>query len=76
MYQVTAIYQGSEIGYGEGEGFDYAVEECLDSMPSIFSMSIFNDEISTDDVELLILDAEGNKCKMTLRKFMSNSATV
>jgi hypothetical protein len=76
MHQVTAIFQDSEIGYGEGEKFDYAVEECLDSMPSIFSMSIFNDEISTDDVELLILDAEGNKRKMTLREFMSNNATA
>ena len=37
MYQVTAIYYGSEIGYGEGEGFDYALEECIESMDAIYN---------------------------------------
>ncbi len=36
MYQVTAIYDGSEIGYGEGEGLHYAIDDCTASIPSIF----------------------------------------
>lgn len=28
MYQVTAVYQDAEIGYGEGESLDWAAEEC------------------------------------------------
>jgi hypothetical protein len=36
MNQVTAIYQNGEIGYGEGEGLDYAIEECLASISPIF----------------------------------------
>ena len=36
MYQVTAIYYGSEIGYGEGDSFDYALEECIESMDAIY----------------------------------------
>ena len=36
MYQVTAIYLGAEIGYGEGEGFDYALEECIESIDPIY----------------------------------------
>ena len=34
MYTVTAIYQDSEIGYGEGEGYDYAMRDCIDSIDS------------------------------------------
>jgi hypothetical protein len=36
MYQVTAIYEGCEIGYGEGEGSSYAIEECIESIDSIY----------------------------------------
>ena len=36
MYQVTIVYQGAEIGYGEGEGLAYARQEALESMPSIY----------------------------------------
>lgn len=36
MNQVTAIYQNSEIGYGEGENLDYAIEECLASISPMF----------------------------------------
>lgn len=36
MYQVTAVYQGSEIGYGEGEGLGYAKQEAIDSIASIY----------------------------------------
>jgi hypothetical protein len=36
MYQVTAIFEGCEIGYGEGEGSSYAIEECIESIDSIY----------------------------------------
>lgn len=36
MNQVTAIYQNGEIGYGESENLDYAIEECLASISPIF----------------------------------------
>lgn len=36
MYQVTAFHDGEygeiELGYGEGEGRDYAIAECVESM--------------------------------------------
>lgn len=36
MYQVTAIYEDSEVGYGEGEGLDYAIQDCIESVPLLF----------------------------------------
>lgn len=38
MYTVTAIYDGCEIGFGEcdGDTSDYAIEECIDSIPQIY----------------------------------------
>lgn len=36
MYQITALYQGAEIGYGEGESKAYAMEECKDSVPQMY----------------------------------------
>lgn len=36
MYQVTAIYQGSEVGYGEGDSYEYAANEAAESVPSIY----------------------------------------
>lgn len=47
MYQITAIYQDSEIGYGEGESLKYALEDCGASIPSIYE---------NEQVELLILE--------------------
>lgn len=38
-YTVTAIYQDSEIGYGEGEHDGFAVEDCIESIPAIFKES-------------------------------------
>jgi len=40
MIQVTAIYQNGEIGYGEGEGLEYAIADCAASIPSIFEDQI------------------------------------
>lgn len=53
MYQVTAIYQNSEIGYGEGEGDSYAVEECIDSIPSIYK------DMAREDIVLFVRDSSG-----------------
>jgi hypothetical protein len=39
MYQVTAIYEGCEIGYGEGESGSYAIGECLESIDSIYNQA-------------------------------------
>ena len=55
MYTATAIYQNGEIGYGEGEGLLYAIDDCASSIPSIFENEI---------VEILILNgAEINQIK-------------
>ena len=48
MYQVTAIYQNNEIGYGEGEGDHYAIEDCMDSIPQIFK------DAYTKDIRLIV----------------------
>ena len=36
MFQVTAIYENGEIGYGEGETIAYAMDDCAASIPAIF----------------------------------------
>ena len=63
MYQVTAIYQGSEIGYGEGEGIDYSIEECLTSIPEIF-------HVVKEEIELLILHPNGKLSKFGLEEHL------
>lgn len=35
IYQVTAVWDDCEIGYGEGESLNYAKQECLDSIEEI-----------------------------------------
>ena len=54
MYTVTAIYQDSEIGYGEGESDAYAVEDCIDSIPMIFKECA-----SRRDIHLMVLNNSG-----------------
>jgi hypothetical protein len=56
MHQVTAIYMDCEIGFGEGDSFDYALEECLESIDSIYSIEDYS---QCEDV--LIVDLNGNK---------------
>ena len=58
MYQVTAIYEGCEIGYGEGYSNKYAISECLESIDSIYnqaniiaSLSV----LSTDNINAIPL---------------------
>lgn len=36
MFQATAIFQGAEIGYGEGEGVTYTLQECIESIDSFY----------------------------------------
>ena len=36
-YQVTAVYDDAEIGYGEGEALSYAKQECRESIPLMFA---------------------------------------
>jgi hypothetical protein len=62
MYQVTAIHYGSEIGYGEGEGLDYAVEDCAASIPAIFE---------DETVTLSILKSDGETRKIDARVYLT-----
>ena len=61
MYQVTAIFQDSEIGYGEGEGLDYATDECLASIPDIFNYGA-----APEEIDLLVIYPNGKKAKTNL----------
>lgn len=60
--QVTAIYQGSEIGYGEGQHYIYAIEECIDSIDSMYI------DNALQDIELHLV---GNTEGATLPKIVS-----
>jgi hypothetical protein len=55
FYQVTAVYQNSEIGYGEGESDGYAVEDCVDSIPSIIA-----ENASRGDIRLIVRRSTGD----------------
>ena len=39
MYQVTAMYGDDEVGYGEGEGYEYAARECAESVSEMYPAS-------------------------------------
>jgi hypothetical protein len=67
MFMVTAIYQNGEIGYGEGEGLDYAVEDCAASIPSIFE---------NETVTLSILTNYGETAKIDARVYLTIDGTV
>lgn len=51
MFQVTVVYQNSEIGYGEGERLSYAKQEALDSVPNFYDSVL-------DCVEFIIIESE------------------
>lgn len=36
MYQITALYYDAEVSYGEGESQDYAMQECVEAIPSTY----------------------------------------
>jgi hypothetical protein len=71
MYQVTAIFQDSEIGYGEGEGVEYATQECLESIPEIFSIGA-----APEEIELLILHPNGKRSKFGLQDHLEIMETL
>jgi hypothetical protein len=52
--QVTAVYQGSEIGYGNGSHAVYAIEECIDSISTIYI------DAALDDIQLMFTDVQGS----------------
>lgn len=37
MFQVTAIYQDCEVGYGESDSLQYAIEECAFNVDSFYA---------------------------------------
>lgn len=39
MYQVTIIWEGAEIGYGEGESLNYAKSEAKDSVSDFYKIA-------------------------------------
>lgn len=43
-FQVTAIYMDAEVGYGEGDSYEWAANECAESVESIYP---------SDDVKLV-----------------------
>jgi hypothetical protein len=49
MFQVTAIYENGEIGYGEGETIAYAIDDCAASIPAIFENERVVISILSDD---------------------------
>lgn len=49
MFQVTAIYENGEIGYGEGETIAYAIDDCAASIPAIFENETVVISILSDD---------------------------
>ena len=52
---VTATMNGWEIGFGSGESAQYAIEECIDSIESIYL-----DDGVIGDVELLFSNVKGS----------------
>lgn len=36
MYRVTAMYEDSEVGYGEGDTYEYAAREAAESVSGIY----------------------------------------
>lgn len=58
MYQVTAIFEGCEIGYGEGDSGSYAIEECIESIDNIYqwqNLSIVLNVLSNTNVNTIPL---------------------
>ena len=49
FYQVTAVFDDAEIGYGEGEALNYAKQECLDSIEEIYGC------LKLSDIRFIIL---------------------
>jgi hypothetical protein len=61
--QVTAIYQGCEIGFGEGESLDYAIEECIESIDSMYTSDY-------DVIRFIYLQVTGQKPGSLIPKYI------
>ena len=59
MFTVTAICNGMEVGHGEGEGYQYAMEEAVESIPK----GLFE----VDDVVLVARNDDGMTVETQLR---------
>ena len=46
MITATATYNGSDIGFGEGESNTYAIEECIESIPVMYLEDMDNIELT------------------------------
>ena len=46
MITATATYNGSDIGFGEGESNTYAIEECIESVPVMYLEDMNNIELT------------------------------
>lgn len=46
-YTAVAIYEGCEIGFGEGESYGYAVAECLQTIDSFYRLVMSEIEVTT-----------------------------
>ena len=53
MIQVTATYNGQELSIGYGDGYRYAIEECMSEIPSMYTA----DADTIRDVQLEITGA-------------------
>jgi hypothetical protein len=56
--QITATYNGEEISSGEGDGYRYAIEDCINNMPEIFTA----DADTVRDVQLEFIGAPAGAC--------------
>jgi hypothetical protein len=56
--QIIATYNGDEISSGEGQGYRYAIEDCIDNMPEIFTA----DAETICDVQLEFVGANPGAC--------------
>lgn len=63
MYQVTAIYQDCEVGYGEADSLQYAIEEC------VLSIDGFYRELGPEDFTMIML---GNGCRVEVNAGLSS----
>jgi hypothetical protein len=48
MVQVTAIFQGTELAFGQGDTFQYAAEECMAGLDSMYTADY--DTVSSIDL--------------------------
>jgi hypothetical protein len=63
MINVTAIYSGSEIGFGQGDSLDYAIEECIDSIDSMYTSDY-------DVIRFVDLQVTGQKPSSLIPKYI------